>query len=327
MDRLTLREISTPVSLRSQLVTDVRSGFSAVPKMLPPKYFYDMTGSGIFEAITELPEYYVSRAETAALLQHADEIVGSGSWLRLVELGSGSSTKTRTLLAALHARCGGDITYAPLDISQTAIEDASRALVSWAPWVWVEGVVVDFLSEDLAGALKSDGPQLGIMLGSTLGNLFNEQRSHLLQTLAASMGPDDRFLFGVDLVKSAEIIEPAYNDSAGVTEEFNKNVIRVLQRELGCSCTPEDFRHWAPYVQGLQQVEMRLYAKTPLRITFADEELSAFEMRENEYVLTEVSRKFEESSFRLVMHEAGLLVDMWRTDERGQVALALIRRQ
>lgn len=326
VDRVKVQVLSSPLALRTQLALDVADGFARTPKTLPPKYFYDVAGSGIFEAITELPEYYVTRAETTALLSFADEIASHGEWSRLVELGSGSSTKTRALLEALHKKAGGPVTYAPLDISPSAVDDAAASLVSWAEWIDVDGYVVDFLLPDFGRALASDVSQLGVMLGSTLGNLFDEQRTILLRSIAKSMGPDDRFLFGIDLIKGADVIEPAYNDSAGVTEEFNKNVIRVLQRELGCSCGPDDFWHHAPYVSDMERVEMRLYAKKPLAITFGTAVLPAFQMEPDEYILTEISRKFERSSFTSSVGEEGLSVEQWWTDPDGLVALAMLAR-
>jgi L-histidine N-alpha-methyltransferase len=325
VDRVTVRELTTPLTLRAQLTLDVAEGFTQTPKTLPPKYFYDVAGSGIFEKITELPEYYVTRAETSALVAFADEIVAAGTWSRLLELGSGSSTKTRTLLEALHRRVGGRITYAPLDISPSALDAAAASLVSWAEWLEVEGCVVDFLLPDFDAALTADAPQLGIMLGSTLGNLFDDQRGALLRSIANSMGVDDAFLFGIDLIKDASIIEPAYNDAAGVTEEFNKNVIRVLQRELGCTCGPDDFRHHAPYVADFERIEMRLHANRPLSIGFGAGELPGFQMKRDEYILTEISRKFERSSFTATVGAAGLAVEGWWTDPNKLVALAMLR--
>jgi L-histidine N-alpha-methyltransferase len=327
VNRVVTRVLTTPVRLRTQLAEDVAGGFAQSPKSLPPKYFYDVLGSGIFEAITELPEYYVTRAEAAALELHADEITGRGAWGRLVELGSGSSTKTRMLLESLHRRSGSRVAYVPLDISAGALEQAALALVDWADWVDVAGFVVDFLTADIEKALDVSEPQLAIMLGSTLGNLFPHQYEDLFRHVAASLKPADRFLFGLDLVKDPGVIEPAYNDSAGVTEEFNKNVIRVLQRELGATCRPEDFRHDAPYVTELERIEMRLYASRDLEIHFdASISLPSYEIAEGEYLLTEISQKFRRSGFEAILAHAGLTLDDWWTDPEDQVALALVRR-
>ncbi len=325
MTRFTVRELSTPSTLRASLVADVLEGFAKTPKSLPPKYFYDVEGSEIFEAITELPEYYVTRAETAALIEHAATIIGEGRWSRLLELGSGSSTKTRTLLDAMHEGSRGRVTYAPLDISPSAVAEAAEALTSWADWLDVEGCIVDFQDAAITDALRSDGPQLAIMLGSTLGNLYVDERDRLFSRIADALGPDDAFLFGLDLVKGSELLEPAYNDSAGVTEEFIKNVIRVIQRELGASCTPDDFRYHAPYVADLQRMEMRLYAKQDLTITFEHDRLPRFRMAEGEYLLTEISQKFEREPFTDSAAASGLRVDGWWTDGDENVAIALLR--
>lgn len=212
-----------------------------------------------------------------------------------------------------------------MDISPSAINEAAERLISWVDWIDVDGCVVDFLAAEFSEALVSDEPQLTIMLGSTLGNLFEDQRQELLSAVAEGMAPEDRFLVGVDLIKDPAIIEPAYNDSQGVTEEFSKNVIRVMQRELGCSCSPDDFRHHAPFVSDESRVEMRLHAVRPLEVSFSASSVGPYSMLEGEYLLTEISQKFSREGLASMAGDAGLAIEGWWTDPKGWVALALFR--
>ncbi|MGH9131357.1 MAG: L-histidine N(alpha)-methyltransferase [Acidimicrobiales bacterium] len=317
--------MSTGPSLKESLEADVRRGFAMTPKTLPPKYFYDVEGSGIFEKITELPEYYVTRAESAALGGLLPDLMDTGRWRRVVELGSGSSTKTKAVLEALHTAQALEITYSPIDISKSALSDAAVRLTDWAPWLRVEGFIGDFLTADLDIAVAdADVATLILFLGSTLGNLFPSERQNLLRRLAVALKPDDAFLVGLDLVKSGDIIEPAYNDAAGITEEFNKNVIRVLQRELGATCSVEQFDHYAPYVEETRRVEMRLYARTALAISFPLSSVPPYSLLAGEYLLTEISQKFERHGFEQELEASGLHLKGWWTDPGEQVALALV---
>jgi L-histidine N-alpha-methyltransferase len=189
----------------------------------------------------------------------------------------------------------------------------------------VDARVVDFLRPEFVEAIQTPGPRLFVMFGSTLGNLFREQQAEFLQRIRDALGPDDRILFGIDLVKPAEVLEPAYNDAAGVTEEFNKNVIRVLQRELGANVAPEDFEHRAPFVAERSRIEMRLHAVRDLAIGFADPGMPTYDMQANEYILTEISQKFDRGSLVATLGRSDLSLDQWWTDPERLVALALVR--
>lgn len=323
-NRLTVTRLRADRPLPERLLADVEQGFARRPMELPPKYFYDVEGSNIFEKITELPEYYVTRAETEALVRFAGEIVEDGGWQRLVELGSGSSKKTRTLLEAMIARSPGPVTYVPFDISESALREAADALLADYPSVRVDGFCGDFLTEDLDAVLDAQANQLVAFLGSTIGNLTDDQRADLFSAFARTLTSADAVLIGVDLVKDAAIIEPAYNDAAGVTEEFNKNVLRVLQSELGAEVSVGDFRHHAPYIEGRHRIEMRLYAERPVVIRFSACDLPDYQLDAGEYILTELSHKFTRSGLEAELRAAGLRLRRWWTDRNGWVGLALV---
>lgn len=324
--RIDIRRLSTPTSLRERLVADVTAGFSKSPKELPPKYFYDVEGSGIFEKITELPEYYVTRAETAALVASAADIIQTGGWSRLVELGSGSSKKTRALLEAMFGQTTSGVTYSPFDISESALRDASEELTSDYPELAIRGCVGDFLTSDLDVVLACDEPQLVSFLGSTLGNLTADQRQALYSRFGASVANADGFLVAVDYVKDRSTLEPAYNDSAGVTAEFNKNVLQVLNQELGADIEIEKFRHHAPYIEDLGRIEMRLYAMEDQVIDLSAAALPRYPVVKDEYILTELSQKFTRSGLEDEADQAGLRVQRWWSDPDDLVGLALITR-
>ena len=238
------------------LEKDARAGLGATPKSLPPKYFYDARGSELFEEITRLPEYYLTRAETSILERVADELVALARPREIVEIGAGFSRKTQLLLDAL-AHHGGK-RFVPIDVSPAALRAAGERLSARYPWLEYLGVVGDF-EHDLARVPRS-GPRLVCFLGSTIGNLSAEERVPFLRDVRAMLEGQDRFLLGVDLVKPQARLHAAYNDARGVTAEFNKNVLRVVDRELGGDLDPEAFAHRAFYDPGLARVEMRLVA-------------------------------------------------------------------
>ena len=305
----------------STLTRDVLAGFAKNPKEIPPKYLYAIGGSDIFEKITELPEYYVARAEMEALRIAAREIAGSGDWSRLVELGPGSGKKTRYLLEPMLLR--RDMIYEPVDISERALSGMANELVGDYRGLRVRGFVGDFLGSGLERVLEDGERKLVAFLGSTIGNLTSSQRQELFGSFAVHALPGDGFLIGVDLVKDPAVIEAAYNDAAGVTADFNKNVLRVLQRDLGARLDPEDFQHKAVYLASEHCIEMRLYAGSDLVITFRDARLPDYGMSAGDYLLTELSYKFTRESIESELSGAGLQLIGWWTDPGGQVALAL----
>ncbi|MCW2968789.1 MAG: egtD [Solirubrobacteraceae bacterium] len=304
------------------LAEDALDGLTRPLKELPPKHFYDARGSELFDAICELPEYYPTRTERAILTDNAAEIIELTGAGELVELGSGSADKTHVLLDAM-ADAGTLRRYVPIDVSETALRASAARLVGEYPGLRVHGLVGDF-ERHLDRLPEPDGQRLMCFLGGTLGNFTPGTRRRFLRGLAEHLGPDGTLLLGVDLVKDPKVIEAAYNDSAGVTAEFNRNVLHVLNRELGANFDPAAFDHVAFFDTEREWIEMRLRARSPqtvdvvaldLRITFAARE----ELR------TEISAKFTRRRLQRDLAAAGLEPAGWFTDEASRFAVALAR--
>ncbi|QIX28759.1 L-histidine N(alpha)-methyltransferase [Nocardioides sp. JQ2195] len=312
----------TPADLRAGLETDARAGLSATPKWLPPKYFYDDRGSKLFEDITRLPEYYQTRTEHAILVASSDSIAEVADAEALLELGSGSSEKTRMLLNAM-TRSGGLSAYVPVDVSAGALEDAMTGLRRDYPDLDLHGAVADF--DHHLDQLPAPGRRLIALLGGTLGNYPPEQRRVFLANLAAAMRPGETFLLGIDLVKDPSRLMTAYDDAAGVTAEFNRNVITVLNRELDGDLDPGDFEHIALWDAENEWIEMRLRARRPISAC-----LSALDLKvtfdEGEQLRTEISAKFRRERIEPELVAAGLHPERWWTDPAGDFALLLARR-
>ncbi len=303
---------------------DIRAGLSAEPKELAPKYFYDERGSQLFERITELPEYYPTRAERAILAERSDEIVAAaGEPGVLVELGSGSAAKTRHLLSAMRdAGCLG--TYVPVDISEEITHETAECLVEEYPGLAVRGLVCDF-EHDLERIPNGGGGRLIAFLGGTIGNLYPRARRDFLARLAGLLGPEDRLLLGTDLVKEPTRLEAAYDDAAGVTAEFNKNVLRVLNRELGADFDPAAFEHVARYdgEEARMDIRLRSLADQTVRVEGLDMEVA---FAAGEEMRTEISSKFTRERLERVYEEAGLELTGWFTDAADDYALSLAQR-
>jgi len=300
---------------------DVRGGLCAEPKELAPKYFYDERGSQLFEQITELPEYYPTRAERSILAERAAEIVaGAGEPRTLVELGSGSASKTRHLLSAM--RDAGCLeTYVPVDISEEITHETAEQLVDEYPGLAIRGLVCDF-EHHLERIPNGGGSRLVAFLGGTIGNLYPEARGEFLARLAALFGPEDRLLLGTDLVKERERLEAAYDDASGVTAEFNKNVLRVLNRELGADFDLDSFEHVARYDAEHARMDIRLrsLAAQTIRVDGLD---MAVSFSAGEEMRTEISTKFTRERLQEAYDEAGLAMSGWFTDRDGDYALSL----
>jgi L-histidine N-alpha-methyltransferase len=310
-----------PARYREELRADVRAGLTAVPKSLPPKYFYDERGSMLFDDITRLPEYYLTRAETSILREHAAEIAELSGSETLVELGSGTSAKTGLLLRALLDR-GTLREFVPLDVDSAVLTDATQMLATRYPGLWLAPVVGDF-ERDLH-AVPRGGRRMIAFLGSTIGNLEPAARASLLAEVAAVLGPGDTFLLGTDLVKDIARLLPAYDDAAGVTAEFNRNVLRVVNRELSADFKPEAFRHVAVWDAANEWIEMRLRATGDQRVTIRDLDLSV-SFAAGEELRTEISAKFRPDGLRAELDAAGLETVRFWTDSGGDFGLTLAR--
>jgi L-histidine N-alpha-methyltransferase len=305
------------------LANDVLDGLTKPFKELAPKHFYDARGSELFEQITELPEYYPTRTETAILRRRAAEIVELTGAGELVELGAGASAKARILLDAM--RDAGTLRrYVPLDVSETVVEDAARTLVDDYPGLEVRGVVGDF-ERHLEHVPGADGtPRVVALLGGTIGNFPPGTRRTVLGKIATLLGPGDRLLLGTDLVKDPRVIEAAYNDSAGVTAEFNRNLLYVLNRELNADFVPEAFEHVAFYDRRNEWLEMRLRATRAMSVLIGDLDLRV-EFAAGEELRTEISAKFTPERVKADLEAAGLELDRWYTDDEQLFGLSLAR--
>jgi len=304
------------------LADDVLDGLTRPFKEIPPKHFYDTRGSELFDEITRLPEYYPTRAERAILRDRAAELAAATGAVELVELGSGTAEKTRVLLDAM-AREGALRRYVPLDVSEAVVRDCAAALVAGYPGLRVHGVVGDF-ERHLEKLPPAEGPRIVALLGGTIGNFPPGSRRRLLKRFAALLGPEDRLLLGTDLVKDPAVLEAAYDDSAGVTAEFNRNVLHVLNRELGADFTPEAFDHVAFFDRRHEWIEMRLRATRPMSVELAALGLR-IDLAAGEEIRTEISAKFTRARLMADYAAAGLALDAWHTDAGGRFALSLAR--
>ncbi|GAA1911187.1 L-histidine N(alpha)-methyltransferase [Nocardioides lentus] len=306
-----------PTSLATQLADDVRAGLGASPKRLAPKYLYDARGSELFDEITRQPEYYPTDAERALLAAHADEAADASGARTLVELGSGTSEKTRLLLDAL-TRGGTLERFVPFDVDPAVLADAAAALATELPDLEVAPVVGDF--ERHLRLLPRHPARLVAFLGSTLGNLEPPARAALLADLAATTGPGDSLLLGVDLVKDVDRLLAAYDDAAGVTAAFELNVLTVLDRELGGDADPDAFTYRARWDAERERVDMLLVSTVDQVVRFAALDLEVH-FAAGEELRVESSAKFRRPGLEAELAAAGLVVQRWWTD--GDYALAL----
>jgi L-histidine N-alpha-methyltransferase len=305
--------------LARALARDAMRGLTATPKDLPPKWFYDARGCELFEAITRLPEYYPTRSEAAILETRADEIARLTGADTLVELGSGTSEKTRLLLGAL-SEAGTLRRFVPFDVSETTLRDAATAIDCEIPGLEVHAVVGDF--EHHLSLLPGGGRRVVAFLGSTIGNLAPGPRAAFLAEIAAGLEPGDAFLLGTDLVKDPARLEAAYDDGEGVTAAFNRNVLSVLNRELDADFEPDRFDHVAHWDPDNEWIEMRLRAQRAETVRVRALDL-AVEFAAGEEMRTEISAKFRRDGVTAELAHAGLRLTQWWTDPAGAFALSL----
>jgi L-histidine N-alpha-methyltransferase len=313
----------TAADADAALRTDARRGLTASPKVLSPQWLYDARGSELFEQITALPEYYPFTAEREALAEHADTIARAAAADTLVELGSGSSSKTPVLLDALH-RAGTLRRYVPVDVSPSALEEAVPGLVASYPGLDVHGIVADF-TRDLR-SLPRDGRRVVALLGGTLGNFEPDERRAFLASLADALDPGEAFLVGTDLVKDEATLVAAYDDPDGVTAAFDLNVLSVLNRVLGADFDRSGFDHLAVWVPQSSRIEMRLRARWAMRVRVPELDLE-IDFVEGEEMRTEISTKFTRDGIRDELESAGFSHDGWFTDPGARFALSLACRR
>ncbi|MFJ5044259.1 L-histidine N(alpha)-methyltransferase [Streptomyces sp. NPDC088719] len=308
----TLPVDATDAALRA----DVLSGLTRHPKTLPPKWFYDARGSELFEEITRLPEYYPTRAEREILQARAEEIAAASGARTVIELGSGSSEKTRHLLDVLPELHS----YVPVDVSESALTGAAESLLAEHPGLSVHALIADF-----TGGLAlpgTPGPRLVVFLGGTIGNLLPEERAAFLRSVRSLLSPGDALLLGTDLVKDEETLVAAYDDAAGVTAAFNKNVLNVVNRELGADFPLDDFDHLAVWNPRDRWIEMRLRARRALSVKIRELDL-VVPFEAGEELRTEVSAKFRREDVGEELAAAGMRLTQWWTDAAGRFALSL----
>ncbi|QJY48550.1 L-histidine N(alpha)-methyltransferase [Pseudonocardia broussonetiae] len=301
------------------LRSDVRTGLTAEPKTLPPKWFYDARGSALFEEITALPEYYPTRTEAALLARSVDEIAVASGAETLVELGSGSSSKTRLLLDAF-GRTGTLRRYVPQDVSESALRLAMDALAVEYPDLELHGVVGDFTMH--LDRLPREGRRMVAFLGGTIGNLTRDERYAFLRQLRGVLEPGEQLLLGTGLVVDESVMVPAYDDAAGVTAEFNRNVLHVLNRELRADFDVEAFAHRALWDAENSWIEMRLVAQRAMTVHVAELDLTV-EFAAGEEMRTEISTKFRPDGVAEALEECGFRVAQTWTDPDDRFSLTL----
>lgn len=304
------------------LAADVLRGLTAEHKHLPPKWFYDAHGSDLFDAICEQPEYYPTRAEAALLAAEGQGIADAFPARELVELGSGSSSKTPLLLGPLHA-AGTLERYVPVDVSASAIAIAERHLAETFPTLTIERRILDFTTQLTLLGRAPEGGRLVALLGSTIGNLEPVEVQAFLEQLRSQLGPDDAVLLGTDLVKDEATLVAAYNDAAGVTAAFNKNVLRVINRELDADFDIDAFAHESIWNAELERIETRLLARGPQQVRIKSLSLDV-SFTDGEAIFTEISRKFRRETVAALYADAGFTLTDW-FDGDGVYALAIAR--
>ncbi len=319
-ERLTIASYLDPATQDQSMRDEVKRSLTAEPKTLPAKYFYDEHGSRLFEQITELPEYYPTRTELGILRTIADPLISQGGYRELVEIGSGAAVKTRTLLDAMQAS-GTLERYVPLDVSEEMLRQSSYDLLARYPGMCIHGVVGDF-QRDLDKVPAAVGRRLVIFLGSTIGNLEADERLALLRATRGLLHPGDAFLLGIDLVKDIPVIEAAYNDSAGVTAAFNRNILAVINRQFDVDFQPAAFAHRAFYNRDQERIEMHLVPDERQVATLRRIDLTV-EVAAGESIRTEISCKFTRDRATAMLEAAGLRLASWYSDPKELFGLVL----
>jgi L-histidine N-alpha-methyltransferase len=304
------------------LADDVLDGLTRPFKELPPKHFYDARGADLFDRICELPEYYPTRTERAILDSSAAELAALTGACELVELGSGSASKTRVLLDALHA-AGTLERYVAVDVTERMVRDSAQELTLEYPGLFVHGVIGDF-ERHLDRVPVAHGSRLVVFLGGTIGNFPPGSRRRFLRDIAGLLSQGDHLLMGIDLVKDREVLEAAYNDGDGVTAEFNRNLLHVLNRELDADFDPADFEHVAHFDDINEWIEMRLRARRSHTVTVRSLPLEVH-FAAGEEMRTEISAKFTRERVQSDLDSAGLELVRWLTDPDELFALTLSR--
>ena len=305
------------------LADDAREGLTRAFKELSPKHLYDSRGAALFDEICELPEYYPTRTERAILERVADQLIAATAAAELVELGSGSAVKTRLLLDAM-ATAGTLRRFVAVDVTERVVRESAAALTREYPGLSVHGLIGDF-ERHLDRLPAPTGPRLLAFLGGTIGNFAPASRRRFLRAIAGLLSSDDHLLLGTDLVKDRATLEAAYDDSAGITAEFNRNILHVINRELGANFDPAGFQHLARFDARNEWIEMRLRARAEQEVMLPAIGLKV-RFAAGEELRTEISAKFTRERVAAELAAAGLELAAWHTDEDEWFALSLARR-
>jgi L-histidine N-alpha-methyltransferase len=313
------RRTATAPRRNAAMLAEVTAGLAQPQKELPPKYFYDQRGSELFEEITRLPEYYPTRTERTILQREMPVLVRRIEARTLVELGAGSAEKSRIILDAMTAQCH-DVHYVPIDVSATFLELTARRLREEYPGLRVLPVVAD-VEDDVRLPRGLPNPVLYAFLGSTIGNFYESQAIALLRRIGRVMRAGDRLLLGADLRKDVRRLEAAYNDARGVTAAFNRNMLSVLNQELGADFDPESFAHLALYVRGAHRIEMHLVSRRDQQVHIPG--LPTVCLYRGESIRTEISCKYDRATIERLLANAGLRLLEWLTDPESLFAVAV----
>jgi L-histidine N-alpha-methyltransferase len=295
---------------REEMKRDILEGITAPQKYIPSKYFYDERGSRLFEEICRLPEYYPTRTEMGILKRYGDEIIRPGP-IDLIELGSGTSWKIRLLLDRLNGNERNGIRYIPVDVSDSALIKASLELKDIYPEIEIVAIVADFIHH--LELIPSDRQRLILFFGGTIGNLTEEETTSFLRSISMNMDEGDRFFFGIDMLKHVDVLHSAYNDSRGVTAEFNKNILNVINNGLNADFNPSQFEHLAFFNEAEHQIEMHLRAKDDMVVRILDLNITV-RLKKGETIRTEICRKFSREGVEEMLSRAGLSITHWFTD-------------
>lgn len=320
--RIGVRELKS-IQVVPSLAEEVRAGLGATPKTLPCRYFYDDKGSKLFECICKTPEYYPWRMEHALLARFGSEIMERAMPDQIVELGSGASTKTCRLLDACR-EVGVAPLYRPVDVCGPMVQDAALQLARRYPWLQIEGLVGDYLAA-LQDVTAHDDRALFVFLGGTIGNFNDLELARFAHALHQAMGPEDRLLLGVDLIKDAACLDAAYNDAAGYTRAFNLNILKVLNTRLGAQFRLAAFRHRAFFNAPQARIEMHLVAQQAQEVVVRALG-RAFAFAEGETIRTEISRKFHPDRIGTQFRDLGFMLEQQWVSEEPRFCLLLLRR-
>lgn len=305
-------------NFEDNLANDIKKGLASEPKSMPSKYFYDQTGSMLFENICALPEYYLTRTEVSLLKDVAPMIMSSFPRGDIVELGAGANRKIRLLLDSVEPDYLKNIRYIPVDVSSSAISESAEELLGLYPGLAIKGIIGDFVSG--LSEINGNRPKLIIFLGNTIGNLEEERIISFLRDLHSNMTSKDRLLIGFDMEKPVEVLEDAYNDSLGVTKEFNKNILAVINKELNANFDKSKFQHVAFYNDEKKRIEMHLKARADLEVSIGKLNLD-IKIDKGEMIHTENSRKFTDTSIRGIAEKANLQISQWHRDSKKWFSL------